>query len=411
MFRKIIFTLLSALLIQAACMAQQTIVFTKRTYSDLLLQAKKEKKPAMIYFTGTGCSLCIEMEKQVFTSEAVRNFYNKNFISLESFDDAYKPDSATKRLRRQYGIVSNPSFIFIDGNGKIIHKSGYQKEEGFLKAGKQAISPEDNYSGWSRKIDEGKFDTETVSKFLAIEQSPYLFSANGYHCKAQDVLDKYFTSIPEKDYSDPANWKIIDNYVYNPYSGIFNYLLNNRSVFEKRYGKKNVNKKIYEVYAAAWSGNMSSEAYKKAENLVRNATNPMARLLIQYHEMDTDGEQMMKNTQAHWQPFLAKYNTTVSEYAYIINPYFIFNVAKSVCEQQPVHSENIRIVNRWMEAMLNEKDREDYDYFDVYAKTHFLLGNKKEAKNIEEKAIQLAIASKADKEDIAILRKNLAAYQ
>lgn len=411
MFRKIIFTLLSTLLIQAACMAQQTIVFTKRTYSNLLLQAKKEKKPAMIYFTGTGCSLCIEMEKHVFTSEAVRNFYNKNFVSLESFDDAYKPDSATKRLRRQYGIVSNPSFIFIDGNGKIIHKSGYQTEEGFLKAGKQAISPDDNYSGWSRKIDEGKFDTETVSKFLAIEQSPYLYSANGYRCKAQDVLDKYFASIQENDYSHTANWKIIDNYVYNPYSGIFNYLLSNSPVFEKRYGKKNVNKKIYEVYAAAWSGNMASEAYKKAENLVRNATNPMARLLIQYHEMDTDGEQMMKNTQADWQSFLTKYNTTVSEYAYIINPYFIFNVAKSVCEQQPVRTENIRIVNRWMEAMLNEKDREDYDYFDVYAKTHFLLGNKKEAIAIEEKAIQLAIASKADREDIATLRKNLADYQ
>jgi hypothetical protein len=119
----------------------------------------------------------------------------------------------------------------------------------------------------------------------------------------------------------------------------------------------------------------------------------------------------MKDRHADWQPILQKYNNTVGQYAYVINAYFIYNVAKSVCEQEPANVENIRIVNYWMKEMLKEKDREEYDYLDVYAKTHFLLGNKKEAKELEEKAIQLAIDAKADQEDLEALRKNLAAYQ
>jgi thioredoxin-related protein len=403
--------MLSALLIQVGAISQQTIAFTDLSYNNLLARAKKENKLAMIYFTGTGCSLCIEMEKHVFTSEAVNGFYNKNFISLESFDDAYKPDSATKRLRRHFGVISNPTFIFIDGNGKIVHKSGYQTAENFLKVGNQAISPDDNYRGWSKRINEGKLDTETVSKFLSFEQSPYLYSASEYHCRAQEVLDQYFAAVPQEDYSNAANWKIINNYVYNPYSDIFNYLLKNEVAFEKKYGKKAVTKKIYEVFYDAWSGNMGSEAYKKAERFVRNETNPMARVLVQYHEMNPAGEHLMKDRHADWQPFLQKYNNTVGQYAYVINAYFIYNVAKSVCEQEPANVENIRIVNYWMKEMLKEKDREEYDYLDVYAKTHFLLGNKKEAKELEEKAIQLAIDAKADQEDLEALRKNLAAYQ
>lgn len=115
------------------------------------------------------------MEKNVFPKPEISQFYNNTFIAVESFDDSEKPDSATKQLRRRFGIISNPTFIFTDSTGTVIHKSGYKETEQFLLVGKQAISNE-NYKVWKEKIDKGLADASLMLKYLSAEQKPSLFN-------------------------------------------------------------------------------------------------------------------------------------------------------------------------------------------------------------------------------------------
>lgn len=79
--------------------AQETIAFRYDQFDDFIQQAKISNKPVMIYFTGTGCSLCKIMEREVFNQEKIFSFFNRHFISVESFDDFKKPDTATRALR------------------------------------------------------------------------------------------------------------------------------------------------------------------------------------------------------------------------------------------------------------------------------------------------------------------------
>jgi len=44
----------------------ETINFSFLPYNDFIKKSKETGKPIMMYFTGTGCSLCIKMEKLVF---------------------------------------------------------------------------------------------------------------------------------------------------------------------------------------------------------------------------------------------------------------------------------------------------------------------------------------------------------
>ncbi len=390
--------------------AQDSIRFDQFTYEQLLDQAKQEKKTVMIYFTGTGCSLCKKMEKQVFTVPAIAAFYNSNFINVESFDDFYKPDSATIKLRRQYGVISNPTFIFIDTDGNIIHKAGYKTKEEFLITGKQAVSG-DNYRTWTRQFSEKKFETATVAKYLTAEQKPVLYMENGYQCRAQEVLDAYFASIPPEEYASSSNWDIISKYVANSRSSVFNYLLNNQQLFEQKYGKEAVNAKIYTVYSDAWSGNMSSEAFKTAERTLKTSTHPMARLRLQFAEMYDAISNMIKDEKANWNDFIVRYDSIISNYPYVINTYQVYMITKDICKKQPYNNKALTAANRWMKGILLIKENEDDDYLDAYAHTFSLLGKKKEAINIQQKAIDLAIAVNEDKTDIEAFKKTLEKYK
>jgi len=402
--------LLPMLLFCTGLLAQDSIRFEQFTYEQLLNRARQEKKPAMIYFTGTGCSLCKKMEKQVFIVPEISVFYNSNFINVESFDDYYKPDSATKKLRRQCGVISNPTFIFIDTDGNIIHKAGYKTKEAFLITGKQAVSG-DNYRAWTRQFSENKFETATVAKYLTAEQKPVLYMENGYQCRAQEVLDAYFASIPREEYASPPNWDIISKYVANSRSSVFNYLLNNQQLFEQKYGKEAVNAKIYTVYSDAWSGNMSSEAFKTAERILKTSTHPMAHLRLRFADMYDDISNMLKDEKANWNDFIVRYDSIISNYPYVLNTYQVYMITKDICKRQPYNNKALSAANRWMKNILLIKGNEDDDYFDAYASTFFLLGKKKEAIDIQQKAVDLAIAVNEDKADIEAYKKTLEKYK
>ena len=368
---------------------KESIQFSYLPYNDFLKKSKETGKPIMIYFTGTGCSLCIKMEKLVFPQEEIYTFYNKSFINIELFDDYKKPDSAIKILQRKYGIVSQPTFIFIDSNGDVIHKSGYKEKNDFLLVGQQAAGS-DNYRSWISLFEKGQVEINTLRKFLAVEQKPVLYSEMDYRCKAQEMLDKYFSSISRSEYGNSENWEIIKKYVSNPYSDIFRFLLENKSKFISTYGDKEVNEKVYSVYQDAWSGSMESTSYIRAEKMVSESNEPMAKLLLLFRKMEDEFRNNKRIENISWINFLNKYNLTILQYSYLVRPYLIYQISEEITIKTPNDFKALKIANSWLKSILEIPTNEDEDFFSEYAKTYFILGDKKSAITAQKKAIKIA---------------------
>ncbi len=370
----------------------------------------------MIYFTGTGCYLCVKMEKNVFPQPEVATFFNQQFINIESFDDARKPDAATKELRERFGIVSNPTFIFIDSTGSVIHKSGYrEKGTDFLLVGQQALSSNNHYRSWLAQVKAGKADSTLLLKYLGTEQKAVLYNESGYVCEAQRALDQYFNSIPVSEYVLPANWEIIRLYVANPYSSVFQYLMNQQTVFNNRYGSAQVNKVIYEVLFNAWSGNTGSDAFKKAEQAVRQMEHPMARLLVRLRDT---GDQWRKIgvTQLIKDPstmnaIMAFYDSAIQQYPNIVPIRRVYDINEDLIEHAASNTAYIKKAGSWLEKLIKVSGEEDYDYYQTLAKTYALTGAYDKAIMYQEKSVQLAIADDLKADELQPYKENLETFK
>ena len=394
--------------------AQETIKLEFLNYEELITRSKKEMKPVMIYFTGTGCYLCVKMEKNVFPKPEIAGFYNTNFINVESFDDTKKPDSATKQLRRRFGIVSNPTFIFTDSTGEIIHKSGYKETEGFLRTARQAISRQDNYKNWKQQLKAGKADATLMLKYLSAEQKPALYSETNFICDAQTELDRYFDAIPEKDYLLPSNWEIIRNYVANPYSQVFTYLLKHDAEFTRMYGEQKVNEVIFTILKDAWSGGSDSESYKKAEAFIRSATHPLAKLRVLQLDYLYKNESNLKKLFANpteTEKFIAVYDTNISKYPYLFNKYDVNTAANIILTNNVTKKEHYIKAKKWMQLILAIPENEDYELYATLALACFRTNDYNSAITAQTKAVQLAIKDELDKAELDMYQKKLNDYK
>lgn len=115
----------------------RAITFTQDSWKDILGKALFQNKLIFLDAQTTWCRPCIMMAKDIFTLDRVADFYNQNFINVTM--DMEKGDGPA--LRKQYGINAYPSFLYIDGTGKLVHHDGgYQEADRFIENGKTAVA-------------------------------------------------------------------------------------------------------------------------------------------------------------------------------------------------------------------------------------------------------------------------------
>lgn len=113
----------------------RTMTFTKGSWNELLAKAKKENKLIFLDAYTTWCRPCIMMAKNVFTLNEVADYYNEHFINVTM--DMEKGEGPA--LVKKYKIKAYPDFLYIDGDGKIIHRNGgYKEAPEFIAVGKEA---------------------------------------------------------------------------------------------------------------------------------------------------------------------------------------------------------------------------------------------------------------------------------
>ena len=102
------------------------------SYKIALKKSKKEKKPVLIYFTGSDwCTPCKILDKKLFHTKKFKDLSDKDFVLYEADNprnkDLLSPEKLKEnnKLIRKYKIKSYPTLVLVNHRGKMIgYKSG-----------------------------------------------------------------------------------------------------------------------------------------------------------------------------------------------------------------------------------------------------------------------------------------------
>ena len=179
----------------AASLMAQGIQFREGSWKEILAMAKKEKKLVFVDNYTSWCGPCKKMVKEIFPQKKAGDFYNSNFICYKL--DCEKGDGVG--VARTYQINSFPTYLFVDGDGKLFYRSGgYMPLEKFIGEGKIALaefSDKRTIEEWDALYIRKKNNPEFVKGYMAKRDRAKLDNA--------DILDQYVSIEQEKNLMAP----------------------------------------------------------------------------------------------------------------------------------------------------------------------------------------------------------------
>lgn len=184
-------TIFSALFIGALAFAQG-IKFEDSNFSTILAKAKKENKLIFIDAYASWCGPCKLMVKNVFPQKSVGDYYNSHFVNAKI--DMEKGEGI--ELAKKYNVKAFPTYLFVDGNGEVVHRTlGYVEENDFIQFAKDAGDPNKRLIALKQKFETGEKDPEFLKNLAGLTMyNDAEFAAR--------VLDRYFSEKPEFDRDD-----------------------------------------------------------------------------------------------------------------------------------------------------------------------------------------------------------------
>lgn len=105
-------------------------------YTSFLVASKLSKeqdKPILAYFYGSDwCEWSIKLDKEVIRTDLFLDWAKENVILLEVDFPAHKKQSpqvkgGNEKLKKQYNIIKTPTLLFLDYEGSVIARAGYDK--------------------------------------------------------------------------------------------------------------------------------------------------------------------------------------------------------------------------------------------------------------------------------------------
>jgi thioredoxin-related protein len=222
-------------LVSQITLAQSGIRFNREFNSveDFLAQIKKNKKPSLLVAYSSTCDVCGHMDTAVYRNAEVSKFYNKNF-------ECYKVDLESElgsSFTAKYHIYGYPSYLFFNANGIIVHrqKGGFPVKE-FIELGKDVLNPEKQFLSASFKFKTGIRNTELCRNLAESAKE-----MDDVELMKQCVVC-YLES--EKNWGSEVAMKFILEFINEIKEPHFQYLISNRSAFEKALGAGKVSEKV-----------------------------------------------------------------------------------------------------------------------------------------------------------------------
>ncbi|BDD05607.1 thiol reductase thioredoxin [Aureibacter tunicatorum] len=253
------------------------ITINEKLFQELKTKAKSENKLIFIYFSSSFCGPCKKMEKYILPNDSINTFYEDKFI-LAKVHVNLKNIKKCKVLK-DYEINSFPHFLILNFNGKIIHKAiGYHDIDSFIELGNQALSENDNFMSWKKRIRNGELDYGLITN--------YLRSINPHSLEAKEILKGYYNTQPSDLLSSSQNWELTCNYITDQHSIPFCHLINNINLYKKKHGEFDVNTKLFDVYFDSIGGLYDLNPIdQKIQDNINNSDIEMAKVALTFKSL------------------------------------------------------------------------------------------------------------------------------
>jgi len=352
-----------------------SIKFQYETLNSAVKISKETKKPVFIYFTADGCGPCLKMDHSVFKDSLVMNYFNNNFVCVKSHrkrlsnslivtDEEKRLNKPIDIIMEKYYVAGTPSFVIIDSEGSLIHKSiGYKTQSELIQFGKDALSNDRNYSAIKTKIKNGDYSFETVKLYLEGTPASSSFFDYIFGSANEKLIANYFKTQKQSDWNSTNNWFIINNYIVDFDSKQFQYLLKNQNQFNQNFDKIEVDNKIYQILSN----------YEFNGGSIKELNSPLADLIIKRKSLKAKNYNNLN-------VYAKDFNDIYTEYYYLFD-YEINNKSweiyeSSIQENTIIDRQTIEMATNWM-RLVTSRRTDDNNYNDTYNKlSSQLLANK-----------------------------------
>ncbi|MCA6067579.1 thioredoxin family protein [Chryseobacterium sp. RG1] len=370
------------ILISLFTFAQDGIQFQDIPFKDLVAKAKKEKKLVFIDAYASWCGPCKMMEKNVFVTKSVGDFFNKNFVNARI--DMEKGEG--REVAAKFAVRSYPTYLFLNGEGELVSQNyGYMEESMFLLMAQDINSPNNAKGSLKERFAKGEKDPEFLVNIIKLNStSDFEFAKKASeryfeNKKKTEALTKdeigyllyFLKSTEDPNYKTFVARKsdIISFLPEQSYSDFDHQLILSKVVAQSIDEK---NKKINEDYFM-----------KTAESLVgkEEAQIKLNQTKLAYYEQTANFTEYEKTA-------LEYYKKTDS-----FEPNELLKAAWIFSEHVKTPS-SLKKAAEWAEQSVMRGETSENTY--ILAKIYFLTGNKETAKNFAEMSRNIAVQNNKD---------------
>jgi thioredoxin-related protein len=166
---KKVFALMLSLFICGGVFAQG-IEFEHTNFAEVLAKAKKENKMVFMDCYTSWCGPCKMLSKKVFPQKEVGDYFNANFVNFKV--DMEKGEGV--ELQKKYQVKAFPTLLFLDANGKVLHKMvGGSDAAGLIAEAKVATDPSQRIGALEKRYADGERSEAFVAKYIKALQKAY----------------------------------------------------------------------------------------------------------------------------------------------------------------------------------------------------------------------------------------------
>lgn len=256
----------------------ENLAFIHENFGEAMEKARAENKLVFIDAYTTWCGPCKQMDKNTFTDEDVAAFFNEKFINLKL--DMERGDGLT--IQQRYKVSAFPTFLFLNADGEVVHKAlGFQDADQFLAIGKVALSSDQTFSTWTKRYDRGDRDPRFLKEYAEK-------LGEAYDDRRAEVAEAYLAT--QTDRFSPNNLAFAMRFTEGVYSPLFNFLVDNKKAFEKKFTKDEISLKIDELVVECLMNEKNLPTLGRADSLIRfvypeKADRMSKNYRLSYHRM------------------------------------------------------------------------------------------------------------------------------
>jgi len=361
----------------------KSINFEHGSFAEIKAKAQKEHKLIFVDAYTTWCGPCKQMAKNVFTNDAVADFYNFSFINAKI--DMEKGEGI--ELAKLYDVKCYPNLLFIDGDGNIVHRmAGSMSAKEFINLGKQTQYPEKCFSYFTKNFEANKTNADFLAKYIEARENTCL--------ESQDLVKDYFAQQKEEHLTNQANWDMFVYHINDIDSKMFDFVIAHKQKYIDLYTEKVVNGKIDGASESALSSIIKTapfdaKKYNDTKTKIESFHTPNTKLIF------VEADMKLAEHNENWKDY-AKLATTHVDTYYLKDASMLNSIAWTFYEKVD-DKDALAKAEVWAsKACELEKS---YANLDTYAAVLYKVGKKDLALQMADKAIATAKKEKYTADD------------